>query len=128
MASSDPARAAPLIRPGVLVRFEGLAALALAVWLYASHGGGWWLFAVLFLAPDLAMLGYLRGPRTGAAVYNLVHTYTTALVLAALGLVIGRGLLVSCGLILAAHIGFDRLLGFGLKYPTGFRDTHLQRL
>jgi hypothetical protein len=99
-----------------------------AVWLYAFHGSGWLVFALLFLAPDLSMLGYFAGPRLGAASYNLVHTYTTAGVLAAVGVSTGQAVVVSCGLILAAHIGFDRLLGFGLKYPSGFTDTHLQRL
>ena len=117
-----------LLRPDLLVRLEGFAALAFPVWWYAAHGGSWVIFAVLFLAPDIAMLGYLWGPRIGAAVYNLVHTYTTVGAVIALGLVTDHRLLVYLGLILAAHIGFDRLLGFGLKYPSGFNDTHLQRL
>jgi Domain of unknown function (DUF4260) len=100
----------------------------LAVWWYAAQGGNWVLFVVLFLVPDVAMLGYLAGPRVGAASYNLVHTYTTAGIIAGLGIVTGRGLVVSLGLILVAHIGIDRLLGYGLKYPTAFKDTHLQRL
>jgi hypothetical protein len=117
-----------VLRPKVLIRLEGLTAAVLAAALYAFHGDGWLWFAVLFLVPDLSMLGYLAGPRLGAAAYNLVHTYTTAGVLAGLGVVTGDGWLVSCALILAAHIGVDRLLGYGLKYPTGFTDTHLQRL
>ena len=117
-----------LLRPGLLVRLEGLAAFVLAVWWYAAQGGNWVLFVVLFLVPDVAMLGYLAGPRVGAASYNLVHTYTTAGIITGLGIVTGRGLVVSLGLILVAHIGIDRLLGWGLKYPTAFKDTHLQRL
>ena len=117
-----------LLRPNSLVRLEGLAAVVLAVWWYAAFGASWVLFAILFLAPDIAMLGYLAGPRAGAALYNLVHTYTSAAILAGLGTVTGHRLLVYLALILAAHIGVDRLLGFGLKYPSGFKDTHLQRL
>ena len=87
----------------------------------------WPLFAVLFLAPDLAMLGYLMGARIGAAVYNVAHTYALALPLALLGFLAGRPAILAVALIWVAHIGFDRALGFGLKYPTGFGDTHLGR-
>ncbi len=117
-----------MLRPSVLIRLEGLTAAVLAVWLYAFHGAGWLVFAVLFLVPDLSMLGYLAGPRRGAAAYNLVHTYTTAGILAGAGLLTHHGIVVACALILAAHIGIDRLLGFGLKYPSAFTDTHLGRL
>jgi Domain of unknown function (DUF4260) len=118
-----------LVRPRLLVRLEGLTALALAVWWYAAAGGGHWvLFAVLFFVPDLSMLGYRWGPRVGAATYNLVHTYAIAGILAAVGVASGYRLFVELALILTAHIGMDRLLGYGLKYPRGFNDTHLQHL
>jgi hypothetical protein len=117
-----------LLGPDVLVRLEGLAALVLAVWVYGTHGGGWLLFVALFLIPDAAMLGYLAGSRVGAATYNLFHTYVLAGAAAGLGVATGREFMVSCALILTAHIGIDRLLGFGLKYPSGFKETHLQRL
>jgi hypothetical protein len=109
----------------LLLRLEGLAALAASLALYAQCGFSWPLFALLFLAPDLAMLGYFAGPRIGAAAYNLVHTYALALPLAAAGFFIGIPALMAAALILIAHIGFDRLLGFGLKYSTAFGDTHL---
>jgi hypothetical protein len=109
----------------LLLRLEGAAALAAAVALYAHAGFSWPVFALCFLAPDLAMLGYVAGPRAGAALYNLVHTYTLALVLAATGLFAGLPVVAAAGLIQIAHIGFDRALGFGLKYPTAFGHTHL---
>jgi hypothetical protein len=105
------------------LRFEGLAVLALAAYLYARGGYSWVLFAVLFLAPDLSFAGYLAGPRVGAAVYNVVHSYVGPAALVVLSIVGGRSPAVA--LIWAAHIGFDRLLGYGLKYPTSFGDTHL---
>jgi hypothetical protein len=110
------------------LRVEGLAFLAGAAALYAQMGAGWLLFAVLFLAPDLSMLGYLAGPRVGAFAYNLAHTYATYLALAGIGLWLGPPLLVALGLIGVAHIGFDRALGYGLKLPTAFQDTHLGRI
>ena len=112
----------------VLLRLEGIAAFAAAVALYAYSGFSWALFAFLFLAPDLFMLGYLVGPRIGAAVYNFAHTYTVALALALGGFFGGSPSTAACGLILIAHIGFDRALGFGVKHATAFGDTHLGRV
>ena len=68
------------------------------------------------------------GPRVGAAAYNAAHSYS------------GRsrcwrsGCWAMCpsrwplGLIWCAHIGFDRALGYGLKYASGFAATHLGRI
>ena len=39
-----------------------------------------------------------------------------------------RRLLQALALIWIAHIGLDRALGYGLKYATGFGDTHLGRI
>lgn len=111
------------VRPWL--RLEGAAVFTVALALYATYGAGWLLFAVLFFTPDLAMLGYLAGPRRGAVVYNLGHTYTAPALLAVAGVLSGTGLLLSLALIWAGHIGFDRMLGYGLKLPTGFQDTHL---
>ncbi len=116
------------LAPGVLVRLEGGAAFALALALYAHHGDSWWLFAALILAPDLSMAGFIAGNRAGAATYNLVHTYVWPAALAGYGVVLEHPLTTSVALIWVAHIGIDRLLGFGLKYETGFKDTDLQRL
>jgi hypothetical protein len=111
-----------------VLRLEGAAAFAAAVALYAYCGFSWPLFALFFLAPDLFMLGYLAGPRSGTAAYNLAHTYTVALAIAVAGLLFGAPIVVACGLILAAHIGFDRALGFGAKYATAFGHSHLGRV
>jgi hypothetical protein len=115
-----------LSKPGVLLRVEGGVVLAFSVFLYWQAHAGWLLFAVLFLAPDLSMLGYLRNVRVGAAVYNAVHTLTVPLLLLLYAVATKRLLPVPYALIWTAHIGVDRLLGFGLKYPTHFKDTHLQ--
>lgn len=114
-----------LARPLVLLRLEGLALLLAAVVLYAVQGASWWLFAVLLFAPDLGMLGYLRGERVGAVTYNLAHFTVLPLVTALVGLMTGAQLPVSIALIWLAHIGLDRAFGYGLKLPTGFKDTHL---
>ncbi|MBO0751473.1 MAG: DUF4260 domain-containing protein [Bradyrhizobiaceae bacterium] len=112
----------------LLLRLEGAAALATAVAFYAHGGFSWLMFAALFLAPDVSMLAYLAGPRAGAAVYNAAHTYALPLPLLAAGLLTGAPTLTAAALIWIAHIGFDRALGYGLKYASGFGDTHLGRI
>src|SRR5215217_9570236 len=102
--------------------------LALSILLYGLGGESWLLFIVLFLVPDLSMLGYLGGPRIGAVSYNLLHTYAPPGLLAAFGLMSGSSLLVSVALVWFSHIGFDRMVVFGVKATTGFFDTHLHRL
>lgn len=108
-----------------LLRAEGAAALAGAVWAYEQTGQSWWIFVVLLLVPDLSMLGYLHDARTGAVTYNLVHTYLAPLALLAVGWATALVLLVGVALIWLAHIGMDRALGYGLKYAHGFKATHL---
>jgi hypothetical protein len=110
-----------------LLRLEGLALCATAVAAYAHAGGSWTWFVLLFLIPDLSFIGYLAGPRGGAVIYNLAHSYVLALALAGAGYAVGAPLASAVGLIWIAHIGFDRGLGYGLKYPTSFNDTHLGR-
>lgn len=109
----------------LLRRLEGFAVFAAALVSYALARSSWPVFVLFFLAPDLAMLAYLGGPRVGAMGYNLAHTYALPLALAIFGFVGGAPGALASGLIWIAHIGFDRMLGFGLKYPTGFGDTHL---
>ena len=109
----------------VLLRAEACVELALAVATYRYLGGSWMMFAGLFLAPDLAMAGYSVDRRIGAQFYNMAHTYLAPALLAVAGLMLGAPLLTSLAMIWAAHIGFDRLIGFGLKYPVAFGATHL---
>lgn len=116
----DPGNTARLV-----LRGEGAVALTLAIAAYYALGYSWWLFAATLLVPDLAMVGYIQGPRIGAAVYNLAHTYIAPFLLAVVGYLSGAPLLLALAAIWAAHIGLDRILGYGLKYPTAFQHTHL---
>jgi len=111
-----------------LLRLEGLVVLLASVAAYAQLGAGWGAFAMLFLVPDLSFLGYLAGARTGAAVYNLAHSYVGPVALLALGTLADLPVVLAIGLIWCAHIGFDRMLGYGLKYASGFAATHLGRI
>jgi hypothetical protein len=113
---------------GRLLRLEGAAVAAMGVYLYARADASWWLFGALALAPDLSMLGYLGGPGIGAASYNAVHTYVGPLALVGVAIAADSSLVKEIALIWFVHIGADRLLGYGLKYPGGFKDTHLQRV
>jgi hypothetical protein len=110
---------------GLTLRVEGGVALALLMLVYRTTGESWWQFAALFFLPDLTMLGYLANRRIGAALYNIGHTYVSPAVLALAGIVLGTPALWGIGLIWGAHIGFDRLMGYGLKYPCAFQATHL---
>lgn len=114
-------------KPGVLLRMEGAALFALCVYFYHLLGAGWGLFLLLFLWPDLFMLGYLRNVSLGASFYNLVHIEVLPILLAGVAYGQHRTTLLAFALIWLAHIAVDRALGFGLKYPTFFKDTHLQR-
>lgn len=111
--------------PKALLHLEAMGVMTLSAAAYSQTGLGWGWFAGLFLAPDLLMLGYLGGRKLGAATYNIGHAYIGPMVLLALGLGLHIQPLLGVGLIWSAHIGFDRLLGYGLKYGDGFGFTHL---
>lgn len=110
------------------LRAEGVAALVLGWVVWQSLGGELLWFVPALLLPDVTMLGYLGGNHTGAITYNVGHNWFVG------GLVLGAGLVLSipaiglAGAILIAHTGGDRILGYGLKYPTSFQDTHLGRI
>jgi len=91
-------------------------------------GASWWLFALFLLAPDIAMLGYLKDSKWGALVYNLAHTYALPLVLSVFAYLLNSFLFMVICVIWIAHISMDRALGYGLKLPAGFKHTHLGRI
>jgi hypothetical protein len=114
--------------PRRILRAEGGALALAAVVAYAHLDAGWWLFAVLALAPDLAMAGYLAGPRVGALAYNAAHATIGPIALGLVGAFSGQQAALAVALVWLAHVGVDRMLGYGLKYPTAFADTHLGRI
>ena len=121
--STAPAQLPSSVR--YLLRIEGLAIALIAAVLYGRTGANWWLFAALWLAPDLSMLGYLISPCRGARIYNGFHTYTLPIVLGLSAWLLHATGLVAFALIWVNHIGVDRVLGYGLKYSNGFGWTHL---
>jgi hypothetical protein len=117
-----------LARPSILLRAEEAILLIATIFAYQHLHYSWLLFTILFLTPDLFMLGYLANVRLGAAIYNLAHTLTLPLTLLLVSYIEHWRLAAALALIWTAHIAFDRLLGYGLKYPTHFKDTHLQHI
>ena len=110
------------------LRLEGVAAFAAGLALFGIAGGAWLLVIPLLLLPDLSAAGYLGGPRVGAFTYNLAHTWAPGLVTLGIGVWSGSVPLEIAAAILIAHVGMDRALGYGLKLPTSFQDTHLGRI
>jgi hypothetical protein len=114
-----------LTNPVLLQQLEGLTLFAAGLYAWFALGGSWWLLLLLIFAPDASMLGYVVNPKTGAAVYNLVHSYLLPAVALALGLWLSVPVLTLAGVLVLAHIGLDRMMGYGLKLGSGFKDTHL---
>lgn len=112
----------------ILLHLEGLAVLLLSLYYYNYFQFSWILFFVLLLVPDVSMIGYLVNERIGAIFYNIMHTYSLAILIIISGLLLSNSLVLAIGLILATHIGMDRMIGYGLKYSTSFKDTHLNRI
>lgn len=117
-----------LNKPGVLLRLEGVLLLLASLVAYRHVSGNWTLFALLLLVPDLFMLGYLLNVRIGAVIYNIGHTLALPLIAGCAAALTRTYELLPFVFIWSAHIAMDRMLGYGLKYPTYFRDTHLQRV
>jgi len=118
-----------LLSGGVLtlLKAEGLAVFGLCTVAYFYVGGDWLVYLVLFLAPDLAMAGYFLGPKTGAVIYNVIHTYVSPALLAGAGFYFYPEV-IPFALIWAAHIGMDRVCAYGLKYPDAFSSNHLNQV
>jgi hypothetical protein len=110
------------------LRIEGVAAFVAGLAIFGATGGPWLLALPLLLVPDISMIGYLRGPRLGAITYNLVHNWALGLGVLGLGIWSGVDGVTLAGAILVAHVGMDRAMGYGLKLPTSFQETHLGRI
>ena len=111
-----------------ILRVEAVAIFAVGAWLAFLFTPSPWLVLPLLLVPDVSMLGYLGGPRLGAITYNAAHNLVLPIVLLVAGWMLAVVPLALAGAILLAHVGMDRALGYGLKLPTDFRDTHLGRI
>lgn len=111
-----------------LLRLEGFAIFLFALMAYRFLGFEWGFFILLFLVPDLSLIAYFHSPKIGAIFYNIAHSYVLPLMLFAYGFFVSSSDADKVAIVWIAHIGFDRALGFGLKYSRGFRYTHFGRL
>jgi Domain of unknown function (DUF4260) len=111
-----------------LLKLEELAEALFALFVFARLPYAWWVLPATLLLPDLSMAGYLAGPRAGAWCYNFAHHKALAILVGLVGWWLGQPILQLAGTVLLFHSAFDRALGYGLKYITGFRDTHLGRV
>lgn len=112
----------------LLLHIEGFMVLLLSIGYYSMNDFNWWLFFLLLFVPDISMIGYMINNSIGATLYNYFHTYTIAFLFIILGLLTHTDIVLSIGIIWTAHIGMDRALGYGLKYSTSFKSTHMQRI
>lgn len=112
----------------ILLHLEGLVVLIASIALYGYFDFSWLLFIILLFAPDIAMLGYLLSNQAGAITYNLFHTYVTPAVVIACGIAFSSSIVLAVGIIWIAHIGLDRMLGYGLKYVKHFKETHFGKV
>jgi len=111
--------------PKLLLRMEGAIALLGGILFYYKLGFDWYLYLLYFFVPDISFVGYVWGSRVGAILYNFAHSYLIPGILLGMGALIDSQILLMSGVIWISHIGFDRALGFGLKYAQGFKHTHL---
>lgn len=109
-----------------ILRLEQLALFLLSIFLFARitelH---WYFYAGLFFTPDVAFLGYLINTKVGAIFYNLFHHQGLWIILAIVGFFTKTEWLLGLGIVYVGHSAFDRLFGYGLKYPDSFNNTHL---
>lgn len=112
----------------LILRLESLLILGGCILVYYQEGYSWLFYILLFFLPDVSMTGYLFNKGFGAGLYNLFHTYTIPIILCALSYLISESVLTIISLVWISHIAMDRLMGYGLKYMSGFKDTHLHRI
>jgi multisubunit Na+/H+ antiporter MnhB subunit len=91
-------------------------------------GYSWWWFAALILTPDVGMIGYLANTKVGAITYNLTHHKAIAVIVGLAGYYFNNNELQLAGLIMFSHSSLDRILGYGLKHPDNFKNTHLGKI
>lgn len=113
---------------GNIIRIESALFFLISLYLFSLREQSWLIFLLLLFTPDISLIGYLKNKKIGSIVYNLVHNYILAIVLVILGNVTPNDWMITLGIILFAHVSLDRMLGFGLKYPSDFKNTHIQKI
>ena len=104
----------------------GLATFAAGLALFSATGGNWLFIVPLLLLPDISAAGY-AGPRVGAITYNLAHNWVPAS--SPWASARGWRRRRSCSPPPSSSpTSAWTAVGYGLKLPTSFHDTHLGRM
>jgi len=111
-----------------ILKLEELGMLLLGIFLFSKLQFSWWWFLVLFLTPDLGMLGYLINSKVGSKMYNFFHHKGIAILVYLIGVYFNNQLIQLIGIMVFSHASFDRIFGYGLKYSSSFHDTHLGKI
>lgn len=114
--------------PRRILQIESAIFFLISLYLFSLREQSWLIFILLLLTPDISMIGYIKDKKIGSIIYNLVHNYILAIALVILGNISPYDWMVTLGIILFAHVSLDRLFGFGLKYTSDFKDTHIQKI
>ncbi|MBF4466772.1 DUF4260 domain-containing protein [Flavobacterium sp. LC2016-12] len=108
-----------------IIKLEELGLFILGIYLFSLLNYEWWWFLALILVPDFSMLGYVFDTKIGAFLYNIFHHRGIAVLLYIIGCYFKIEILQLTGIILFSHSSMDRFFGYGLKYESGFKYTHL---
>lgn len=114
--------------PILFQRIEGVALFGAATFIYFDNNFSWLFYILLLFVFDISMVGYFANARLGAWLYNIGHSLVIPSFLVAIYLFVLSDVLLGLICLWFAHIGFDRALGYGLKFPSGFKRTHLGEL
>jgi hypothetical protein len=124
----EPQKPKGMSKTHIFLILESIAIFIGSLLIYLFLSGNWIIFLVLLLAPDIFMIGYLKNSQVGSIIYNIGYVYAWPIVLIIIGILIKFNLLILFSLIWMTHISMDRAMGYGLKYPSDFKDTHMQRI
>lgn len=108
-----------------ILKLEYFGFFVLGIYVFVTTGFSFWWLIVLFFVPDISMLAYCFGSKIGACIYNLFHSYSVAIAIYFFGYYFNDIYVIMISSILFSHISFDRILGYGLKFSNGFKNTHL---
>ncbi|MEO1254790.1 MAG: DUF4260 domain-containing protein [Bacteroidota bacterium] len=111
-----------------LLKLEELVMFLISIYLFSLLDYAWWVYLVFILTPDIGMVGYMKSASVGALTYNLFHHKGIAILIGFVGFWWNISELQLAGIILFGHASMDRMFGYGLKFATGFKETHLGKL
>ncbi len=110
------------------LRYEALALAVLMVVLTYKSSAPLWVLPATFLLFDVCIVGYKINHEVGSIMYNLIHNATIPTLFVAFGVLLDTEIIAVIGFCWTFHIAVDRMLGYGLKHESSFKNTHLGRI